>query len=345
MTVVAEIMDAPILTIPSEITNVETVEQLKAAATPFFEKVAPLCVKAREIVVTDAADKVGMKKAREVRLAIKDVRVEAEKKRKDLKEDSLRKGQAVDKIFNGLRDALSAHEEYLDEQETFAERLAAAEKARIKAERDTELAGLGVDPANYNTGDMTAEAFAATVGGIKAQREAERVAKEKAEQERIAREKAEAEERERVRIENEKLKAEAEARERAMAEERAKAEAERKAAAEAARIERERIEAEARVERERLEAEARKEREARERVEAEQRTKAEAERKRVEAEAKAAAKAARAPDKKKAQAFASHLRAVELFDASTAEGKTLATAIKSRVEALAAWIEGEASRL
>ena len=314
---VAEIVDQPIaLDVPKEITDVATVEELKAAAQPFFDDAAPLCETARQIVVTDEKDRDGMKKAADTRKSIKRIRVDADKVRKTLKEDSLRKGQAIDKIFNGLRDALSQHEKYLEDQEKFAERIAAERKATLKAERDADIAKLGADPSLYNTGDMTDETFAATVDGIKAKTEADRMAAEKIEQERIAKEKAEAEERKRIEAENARLKAEAEERDRKAAEERAAAEARERA-----------------------------EREAREKAEAELREREESELRKVEEERIEAEKAEQAPDKLKLKGVAQKIRELRIFEPSSKKGVKVFKDVASRTLELADWIDAEADKL
>lgn len=340
------------IVIPPDIKSEDTIVQLRDAATPFYEQAVPLCEEARAIVVTDVADKKGMADARRVRLALKNLRVDADKARKSLKEESLRKGQAIDTIFNRYRDALAAHEGYLEHQEQFAERVAAEERAKRKKERDAKLVSLGADPAAYSTGDMTDEAFNAVVAGINAQREAARLAAEKAEQERIAREKADAEERERVRIENERLKAEAAAREKQMAEERAKAEKERrrieaKAKADAEAVEKQRAaeRAKAEAERKALEAKARAEAEAREKAERELKSKQEADAKAERERQAAEKKAAAAPDADKLRAFAKQLNCLFMPRLETPDGSAAVRRIINKLAALVTEIEAEADRL
>jgi len=168
--------------------------------------------KAKAIVVTDEKQKPDMAMARVGRLFLRDKRIAIEKTRKDLKEQSLREGKAIDGIANILKSLIVPIEEYLEKQEHFIEI------------RDAELAE-------------------------QKRIEGERLLQAKEEAERIAREKAEAEERERIRKENETLKAEAIEREkrakiymaqqeRIIAEHRAKADAERIALQKKAELER-----------------------------------------------------------------------------------------------------------
>ena len=188
--------------------------------------------KAKTIVVTDASQAVDMQMARVGRLFLRDKRVAIEKVRKELKEQALREGKAIDGIANILKALIVPIEEYLEEQEKFVEIKAKeeAEKLRIETERKAEE---------------------------------ERIAKEKAEkeeQERIrienGRLKKEAEERERqMKVEREKAEAEKRIMEEKARKEREKAETEKKTIEEKAKREREEAERLARIEKEKAGAE------------------------------------------------------------------------------------------
>jgi hypothetical protein len=76
---------------------------------------------ARTIVVT-ADDQVDlMARARKGRLYLKEIRVDIEKTRKALKEESLREGKAIDAVANALKALIEPTEAYLDSQERFTE--------------------------------------------------------------------------------------------------------------------------------------------------------------------------------------------------------------------------------
>jgi len=312
-----------VLRIPREITSPETVAELTAAAMPHFEAASPLCVQARQIVVTDAADTAGMKAARDARLAIKAVRVNADKARVALKDESLRKGKAIDAVFNGLRDALADHEAYLQEQEEFAQRAESKRLSEIKVVRDQRLAAMGVDPAHYNTQAMTDEGFAAAVAGILAQQQAAKAAAEQAEADRLARIKADAEAREAQRAENERLKAEAVQREKETAIEREKQ----------------------RILREAADAKAELERRAREKAEAELSERQAAEKKRKLAEAKAARKAANAPDREKLLAWASAIEDCPAAQPTGDEAREIVKTIAARIAVVIAELRRAAERI
>ncbi len=269
-------------------------DTLKESFTPHFANTEALLAESTAIRVTDATQVSEIKASRAMRLRLKDVRVAADKTRKALKEDSLRKGKAIDGIYNVLMLALEPEEQRLLEQEQFAERAEAARKTKLQAERAGVLVSLGADPSLYQLGEMNEQAYTQLCDGIRAANAARLESERKAEEARQEAERKKAEEEARIRSENERLrkeaeerekaaraererleaekraveakaKAEREASEKAQAEERAKAEAARKAADEKARKEREAIEAKARKEREEAEAKARSEREELER--------------------------------------------------------------------------------
>lgn len=302
--------------------------------TSFFNQASEWEAKVKALVITDASQVREMKMAREGRLALRDIRLAADKTRKRLKEDSLRESNFIQSIYNIIEGTIAPLESELLEKEKYAENLEKERQAKLKAEREELLSPYVENTDHYWLEGMSDADFDNLLSGAKMAYEARIEAERKAEADRIAREKAEAEERERIRLENERLKAKAEAREeemrkereaaeKALAEERAKAEAERKAAEEKARKEREEIECRAAEAKAKQEAILKAEREAREKLEAEKKAaeaKAEAERK---AKALAEKKAAQAPDKEKLIAFVEILRKIENPLVSTPEANAI----------------------
>lgn len=277
---------------------------LKEKFLPFFEKAEEWKVKAAAIVVTDASQKEIMLDARRARLFLKDIRVQADRARKELKEDSIRYGRAVQGVYNVIEYMIVPIEEHLEKQEKFAEIQEAARREKLKSERESELKPYMEFVAyNLDLGGMSDDDFCKILNGAKMQLQAKNEAIQKAEAERIERERAEAEERERVRAENERLRAEAEEREKQIKVEREKAEAERKALEEKAEAER----------RERMRIEA----EAAAKAEAERRSKAE-EAARIEAE-EAARQAA--PDIEKCKALAALIAGIKAPEMATKAGR------------------------
>lgn len=227
----------------------QTSSYLKEKFLPFFEQAQRWKQQAETLVVTDVSQQKEMMLAREARLALRDIRIQADKTRKALKEDSLRYGKAVQGVYNVIEYLVVPIEKYLEEQEKFEEIQEQKIKAALKAKRDEEIQMYSeFIPFGLDLGEMSEENYNKLISGAKLQYEAKIQAEKRAEEERLA----EAEERERVRIENERLKKEME-----------KLEAEKKAIEEQARKEREQIEAEKRAQETKLAQEKRLQEQAR----------------------------------------------------------------------------------
>jgi hypothetical protein len=238
----------------------------------FEQKVAKFKLTAETLTVTDVTQKAEMKLARQTRLALKDLRVEIENRRRELGEAALREKQRIDGAAKKLKEAIEPLETRLLEQEQFEER----EQARIEEEkrvaRTAEITPLLSGPILIDLGKMPDAEYAKVLQDAK-DAQSVRLARElKEKQDAEAAAKAEADRIEAQRIENERLKAELE-----------KAAADRKAAEEAAAIAAEK----ARVEREAIEAAAKAQREADAKAAREAKEKADKERAAAEAEAAA----------------------------------------------------------
>lgn len=300
--------------------------QIAETLGAFFNKAAEWDSTIQSIVITSPEETGKMKMAREGRLTLRSMRLNAketvDEKRKEVQaamanytlEDKLwlKAWQMIEATFKNL-------ETRLEEKEKFAERWEAEQKEKLRLERASELEPLGFQSAGVDLGGMDEETYKSLKLGLEtAKKMAEAVARQ-AEEDRIAKEKADAEERERVRLENERLKAENEAKEQQLAEERAKAaEAERQA-----QKQREEAEAKLRAEREeneRLQAEIRAKQEAEERAKKEAEDRAEAERKAKELAEK---KAANAPDKEKLLIFATQVEEMSLPDLNSEEAQKI----------------------
>lgn len=257
---------------------------LKAFGAP-FEDAGKILDEHKTIIVTKEDQFSLMAEARTKRLALKDIRVSVEKKRKELKEDSLRTGKAIDSVAKFVKEIIRPAEEYLEQQEKFGEIKAAERAAKVKADRVEKLMQYTDDLSLYNIDDMSSEQFDNLLAQLRAAYEAEakRVADEarqaeadrKAEEKRIA---DQAKENARLREEADKREAEIE-HARVIAENERKMEAEKQAKKDAeVKAEQDRIQAEAdvkiaaeRAEREKLEQEKRD----REALEARQKAEAE----------------------------------------------------------------------
>lgn len=186
----------------------------------FFEEAKKWELKAKAITVTDIAQVDLMKKAREVRLALKDIRVNAENTRKELKEQSLREGKAIDGIANVIKALIVPMEEHLEKQEKFAELKLARELDERNSKRVEALMPYVLDVTIYNLREMDNNSFERLLKSSKEAYEAQKKAEEEAEQERIEKEKKDKIEQEKIRKENLRLKEEARAREEQIQKER-----------------------------------------------------------------------------------------------------------------------------
>ena len=150
--------------------------------------------KAKGIVITSVTQTAEMKMAGVGRKFLKEKRGDVEKARKEMKEEYLRGGKAVDGIANVLKALIVPIEEYLESQEKYAENLAAAEAKRIMEERWVKEEADRIEMER------------------KEEKENERI---RAENERLRRENEE-----RMKAENKRLRKEAEEREKKAASER-----------------------------------------------------------------------------------------------------------------------------
>ncbi len=349
----------------------DTAASLRLAFDEMFAKADEWAARASAIRVTSVDQKREMKLARESRLALREIRINAEHARKRLKEDSTRRGKAVDGIANVLKALIEPIEAHLLEQETFAERIEETRRTELAGARADALRAYGADPSVFvSLGEMLEETWTTTLADAKAAHEAKLEA---------------ARHQERVRLEAERIAAEA--RETARAE-RARLEAERveKEKAQAAEVERLRLEAVARDEELRRTKEAAdaaaRDADALRAASVEAQEKATAERERIEAvlvaERSAAAKAAAdretqiaaeqnaalersraarvaegearaaadlAPDREKILAFAATVRGIPSPKLTTERGKKAAAALEAQLEKLAAWIDRTAAAL
>jgi len=280
----------------------------------FYTEITTLLGDAK--TVTDAKNPEHQKQAREVRLGLKRVRCDVERARKDLKDESVRYGKAVDGYANVLKFLCEPVEADLLRIEQYAERIEAARIQKIIDERTAILESLDCDAKSYNLGQMDEKQFEGVRKMAARQKEEREEAAAKAEADRLAKEKAEADERKRIEAENKKYKAEL-----------AKKEAQQKKEREA---ERKKLLAE-REKREAAEAEAAALKAEQEQAEA----KAEAERLRIE----------QAPDKVKLLAIASVLLDIKTPKFDTEEGEDIGILSIKKIDIVAEWIREKASSL
>lgn len=106
-------------------------------------------IKAKQIVVTDESQVTEMAMAKTARKKFSNLRIDLEKTRKAMKEQSLRKGQAIDSIAKYLKSLIEPIELYLKEQENFIDikKAKEAELLRIETEKKEELERLAKEKA------------------------------------------------------------------------------------------------------------------------------------------------------------------------------------------------------
>lgn len=149
--------------------------------------------KAYEIEVTDESQVELMQQAREGRLLLKAKRVEIEKTRKRLKEQSLLEGRFIDSLAKRLFAIIEPAEEYLGIQERYAETKEQLRKAKLKIDRlallNPYLTVLDLDAFDLST--MSEVAFTTILNGAKVafedyQKEQEKIRLEQEEMEKRA---------------------------------------------------------------------------------------------------------------------------------------------------------------
>jgi colicin import membrane protein len=125
---------------------------------------APFAIAGGEIKTRIAAtDTVTPALARDFRLAMVKVRTASDKKRKELKSDSLLRGKAIDGLHAMIELEASAVERSMDEIEKAAERAEAARIAKLREDRLAALRPYVTDPSAYAVEKMTDAAFAELV--------------------------------------------------------------------------------------------------------------------------------------------------------------------------------------
>ena len=104
----------------TELDNNRRSEMLTAFQS-YFETATKLRREAEQIIVTDASQVAEMKKARELRLALRDVRTDSQKAHDLMKKESIEVGRALDGLNNIVIAIVKPAERYLDNQEKFIE--------------------------------------------------------------------------------------------------------------------------------------------------------------------------------------------------------------------------------
>lgn len=223
----------------------------------FFEEANKQADVIDAIVVDSPDQKAEMQQAREIRLQIKNKRIEARdivkaerEKLKNAMADFTLQDKLWLKSFQMLEAVCDNLEGKCEEKEKFAERWEAEQKQLKYEDRVKKLFPYGTDPSIYNLADMTDEAFDRLLQNEKLAHEARIKAEAEAEAKRIADAKAEAERQEAIRKENEALREKLDAEKKAREAVEAKARAEREAQLAKERAEKAKADAEAKAQEE-----------------------------------------------------------------------------------------------
>lgn len=184
------------------------VQTLMQSYGEYFAEARELVQGAMDIKVKSEDDFENMELAREKRLALKKVRVEVDKIRKSLKEQSLREGRAIDGMANIIKAIVEPVEEHLYSQERYAELLAKEKKLKVEQERISKLSKFVDNPEGYtlHPDQMSNDTFETLLKNSEMAYKAQKQAEKEAEQKRLEEEKAEREKQEAIKKENEKLK-------------------------------------------------------------------------------------------------------------------------------------------
>lgn len=195
--------------------------------TDLFEQAKQWELKAQTIVVSEETQVAEMEQAKEARSALKRIRLDAEAKRKELKEKSLREGKAIDGIANVIKALIVPIEEYLEKQEKFLE-IRKEERLQVMVtNRRVLLANYIENPDFYNLKEMSEEGFNTLVENSKVAFVAKKKAERDIEEARIKKEEDNRIEQEKIRQERDKLLKEAAAQEKIRVAEREKEAVER----------------------------------------------------------------------------------------------------------------------
>lgn len=173
--------------------------------TAFFNEASTWEAQVKDIVVNSVDDVAEMALAKKARLALKNIRVNAEKTKKQMKENILIEGRLIDGIYNAVVAVTKPLENELLEKEKFAERLEQERIATILQKRERELQQYDVDVEFFDLGNMPEPAYQQLLSSSKTAYEKRIEDERKAETARMEAKKAEAERIETLRLETLRL--------------------------------------------------------------------------------------------------------------------------------------------
>lgn len=284
----------------------ERAESLVRIFKPIWERAGLAVTAASRINVTDATQVREIRSAREQRLILRSIRLDAEKHRKAEKESAMREANAIQTIYNSIAALIEPEETRLEQCEKIAEIQEAKRRSKIKLERQADLAYLNfTTPAGIVLEDLDDREW----NNLKTRATHEKAEKDRAAQEAAEQSKRDAEERDRLRAEKEEA-------------DRRAAQAEREAR-------------DARIEADRVARDARLAEQARKDVERQKEESAERARRAAES----------APDAEKIREFARAIAAIHIGTPSTDAGVAVFNALARNIDTVLVWCESQAKKL
>jgi len=144
-------------------------DYIKEKFQDFTQAIEEWSEKANAIVVTEETQKELMAEAKEGRLLLKSKRIEVEKVRKSLKEQSLSEGRLIDSVAKYLTGLIEPAEKHLELQEKFVEIQEQNKRIQLKAHRTELLQPYKdvIDPNSIQLDLITEEAFTTILNGAK----------------------------------------------------------------------------------------------------------------------------------------------------------------------------------
>ena len=171
--------------------STETAKGLEEKFSGFLVQADEMSKQVMGIEITDISQTKEMKEAGALRKALKKVRVEAGKVKKELKEDTIAYNKAVDKINNTIVEKIKPLEDHLEKQEKFAQNKIKEALEKLEAERIESLKPYEeFVPVGIKVGELKTEEFEKLLNGCKIQakskiEEEKRLERERLEHERI----------------------------------------------------------------------------------------------------------------------------------------------------------------
>ena len=161
-------------------------DYIKEKFQDFTQAIEEWSEKANAIVVTEETQKELLAEGSEGRLLLKAKRIEVEKTRKSLKEQSLSEGRLIDSVAKYLTGLIEPAEKHLELQEKFIEIQEQNKRIQLKSDRTELLQPYKdvIDPNSIQLDLITDEAFTTILNGAKFSQDNKKAEALRVEQER-----------------------------------------------------------------------------------------------------------------------------------------------------------------